>query len=231
MAAASKQARTLWEVIVALSEAYLAGRSMAASDIHLAAGLSRSTARRYVRMLEQLGIFLRRPNMADKRRVLIELTYPFSKRVDQYVNECFEEFEDLITIHHDCERLKAKNALKEIDAHVHLLTDSTVEGIYGIDLGGNCTFANSSCLNSLGYEEHDDLLGKNMHALRESEKRKRFILQSALDAIVTMDEDGRVLEFNPSAERIFATPWTRRRERKSSISSSPQNFASSTAGD
>ena len=40
-------------------------------------------------------------------------------------------------------------------------------------------------------------------ALRESEARKGAILQSALDAIVTIDHEGRITEFNPAAEAIF----------------------------
>jgi len=40
-------------------------------------------------------------------------------------------------------------------------------------------------------------------ALRESEARKRAILQSALDCIVTMDHDGLVVDWNPAAERTF----------------------------
>ncbi|HEX2652564.1 MAG TPA: PAS domain S-box protein, partial [Xanthobacteraceae bacterium] len=40
-------------------------------------------------------------------------------------------------------------------------------------------------------------------ALRESEIRKTAILESALDAIITMDEDGRIIDFNPMAERLF----------------------------
>ena len=48
---------------------------------------------------------------------------------------------------------------------VRLLLDSTGEGIYGIDLDGNCTFANPACLKLLGYESDADLLGKHMHRL------------------------------------------------------------------
>jgi PAS domain S-box-containing protein len=40
-------------------------------------------------------------------------------------------------------------------------------------------------------------------ALEESERRKSAILNASLDAIVTMDHEGRLLDFNPAAERIF----------------------------
>lgn len=40
-------------------------------------------------------------------------------------------------------------------------------------------------------------------ALEESEKRKAAILETAIDAIVTMDRTGHVVEFNPAAEAMF----------------------------
>jgi len=40
-------------------------------------------------------------------------------------------------------------------------------------------------------------------ALAESEARKKAILGAALEAIVTMDEKGRIAGFNPAAEKIF----------------------------
>lgn len=45
-------------------------------------------------------------------------------------------------------------------------------------------------------------------AVARSEARKTGILQAAVDAIVTADEDGRIIEFNPAAETLFG----RRRE-------------------
>ncbi len=39
--------------------------------------------------------------------------------------------------------------------------------------------------------------------LQRNEKRKSAIMETALDAIVTIDQDDHILEFNPSAERIF----------------------------
>src|SRR5206468_2775137 len=40
-------------------------------------------------------------------------------------------------------------------------------------------------------------------SLRQSEARKTAILESALDAIITIDQAGTVQEWNPAAERIF----------------------------
>ncbi len=48
---------------------------------------------------------------------------------------------------------------------VRALLSATGQGIYGVDLDGNCTFANPSCVRMLGYERDQDLLGKNMHQL------------------------------------------------------------------
>ncbi len=40
-------------------------------------------------------------------------------------------------------------------------------------------------------------------ALRKSEERKASILASAMDCIITMDHEGRIVDFNPAAERTF----------------------------
>ena len=63
------------------------------------------------------------------------------------------------------ERKQAENALKASEVKSLLLLNSTGEAIYGLDLEGNCTFCNPSCLRLLGYENESQLLGRNMHAL------------------------------------------------------------------
>lgn len=60
---------------------------------------------------------------------------------------------------------KTEEILKKSEAKVRLLLNSTAEAIYGIDLQGNCTFANPSCLRMTGYTDISQLLGKNMHNL------------------------------------------------------------------
>ena len=53
--------------------------------------------------------------------------------------------------------------LRESEEKIRLLLNSAAEGIYGLDMEGNCTFCNNSCIYLLGYKHQDELLGKNMH--------------------------------------------------------------------
>ncbi len=46
-------------------------------------------------------------------------------------------------------------------------------------------------------------------AMAESEARKRAILNAALDCIISIDQDSRVIEWNPAAERTFGYPAAR----------------------
>jgi PAS domain S-box-containing protein len=51
--------------------------------------------------------------------------------------------------------------LSQQSEHIRLLMDSTAEAIYGVDSDGVCVFVNPSCLNMLGYEHEEQLLGRN----------------------------------------------------------------------
>ena len=51
------------------------------------------------------------------------------------------------------------------EERVNLLLNSTEEGILGLDVNGNCTFVNPSCLDMLGYDNADELIGNNAHHL------------------------------------------------------------------
>jgi PAS domain S-box-containing protein len=61
------------------------------------------------------------------------------------------------------ERKQAEEALRDRETRVNLLLASTAEAIFGLDLEGNCTFANRACLRMLGYYDERELLGKNTH--------------------------------------------------------------------
>jgi len=60
---------------------------------------------------------------------------------------------------------RGQQELKESQERVDLLLNSTAESIYGLDLDGNCTWCNKTCVRTLGYESTAELLGKNMHDL------------------------------------------------------------------
>jgi PAS domain S-box-containing protein len=60
---------------------------------------------------------------------------------------------------------RAEEAQRQSEEQVRLLLQSTAEAIYGINLDGNCTFANAACVRMLGYGSSAELLGKNMHTI------------------------------------------------------------------
>lgn len=67
-------------------------------------------------------------------------------------------------------RKEARNGLEKLNQQLNnnqnelrLILDSAAEAIYGIDLNGNCTFCNKSCIQMLGYSDQSELIGKNMH--------------------------------------------------------------------
>ncbi len=60
---------------------------------------------------------------------------------------------------------QTEDSLRDSEAQVRLLLNSMAEGMYGLDLDGNCTFVNNSLLNILGYNNADELIGKEMHPL------------------------------------------------------------------
>jgi diguanylate cyclase (GGDEF)-like protein/PAS domain S-box-containing protein len=63
------------------------------------------------------------------------------------------------------ERKRAQEEVRASSELVRLVLDSVPEAVYGIDVQGDCTFCNPSCLRILGYEDPVELLGKNMHAV------------------------------------------------------------------
>jgi PAS domain S-box-containing protein len=62
------------------------------------------------------------------------------------------------------ERKQAENERHRLTENIRLLLDSTGEGIYGIDVFGNCSFVNNAAAKLLGYSV-EEMLGQNMHHL------------------------------------------------------------------
>ena len=63
------------------------------------------------------------------------------------------------------ERIRAEEAVREREGHITLILNSIAEGIYGVDLQGNCTFCNPAALRILGYELAEEVIGKPIHQL------------------------------------------------------------------
>lgn len=53
--------------------------------------------------------------------------------------------------------------LNKIKEDLCLILDTTAEGIFGIDMKGQCIFCNDSCIRLLGYENQENILGKNIN--------------------------------------------------------------------
>ena len=62
-------------------------------------------------------------------------------------------------------RVRAEKSYLEQQELFGLLLNSTAEGIYGVDMQGNCNFVNPACLHMLGYDRPEDLIGKPIHTL------------------------------------------------------------------
>ena len=60
--------------------------------------------------------------------------------------------------------------LQEKELEEKMILDSVEEGIFTIDVDGNCTMCNKSCLEKLGYKDQKEILGKNMHKLMHYKK-------------------------------------------------------------
>ncbi|OIO70936.1 MAG: hypothetical protein COW19_06435 [Zetaproteobacteria bacterium CG12_big_fil_rev_8_21_14_0_65_55_1124] len=63
------------------------------------------------------------------------------------------------------QRKLTEDSLRDSEERIRLLLDSTEEAIYGLDLDGNCTFANAAFMRLLGYDSHDELTGKHLHEM------------------------------------------------------------------
>ena len=68
------------------------------------------------------------------------------------------------------------------------------------------------------------LVFRNVSERKEAEARREAIVASALDAIISLDHEGNVIEFNPAAERIFGLSRAEALGRELSALVMPERF-------
>ena len=99
-------------------------------------------------------------------------------------NKVADKMQDLVinlesTVKERTEELYLANfALEENQNRLEMILNSTAEAIFGVDLKGNLTFCNQSCLIILGYESQDELLGKNVHVVIHHSHRDGEIIKT-----------------------------------------------------
>ena len=90
-------------------------------------------------------------------------------QISESFNKVADEMQFLVnnletTVKERTEELqKAVLSIDENKNQLQLILDSAAEAIYGIDMYGNSTFCNISCIKMLGYNNQSELLGNNMH--------------------------------------------------------------------
>jgi len=82
-------------------------------------------------------------------------------------------------------------ALRSSEQQIRLLLDSTLEGIYGLDESGHCTFSNPACSKLLGYSDPSELVGRNMHELVHHSRRDGTPISAAECSVFQALRQGR----------------------------------------
>ncbi len=126
-----------------------------------AAGDPRITDQEWVKR-EGMVAFAGYPLMVDDRLVGVMAMFARTSLTDA-VLQAMGTVASVIAL--GIERKHSEDELRESEAQVRLLLESTSEGIFGMDEKGLCSFCNPACLRILGYDDSSDLLGQDMHRL------------------------------------------------------------------
>jgi PAS domain S-box-containing protein len=103
-----------------------------------------------------------------------------------------------------CERLKAQPETREIPVIFMTALTDTVDKVKGFELGAVDYITKPFQQEEVLARIRTHLSLQQLKAsLKESEERLSHIIESAMDAIITLDQDGRILLFNRAAERVF----------------------------
>ena len=71
--------------------------------------------------------------------------------------------DEIVLISEDTtDRMRAEDERMKLNRHIRMILESTDQGVFGINLGGVCTFINESAVKLLGYSTSDELLGERL---------------------------------------------------------------------
>lgn len=111
-------------------------------------------------------------------------------------------------------RKKAEADLKQSQENLRLILDSVAEGIYGVDLDGNCTFCNRATPELLGYLGAESFIGQNIHRLIHHSHPDGSALRENECPICTGSRKGRKshmedwILWRADGESIYTECWT-----------------------
>ncbi|MBC8158642.1 MAG: PAS domain S-box protein, partial [Alphaproteobacteria bacterium] len=136
---------------------FLTGQTTLISDLHVETGFAKPTVSRRLQELVSMGVISIRTDDEDRRCRVISLTAKYRNILDKFINNCSNEFRDLIDIHDRREREAAEQSLLESEERFRDLVEGSIQGIF-INQIGKFVFANQAAASILGYASPQDLL-------------------------------------------------------------------------
>jgi diguanylate cyclase (GGDEF)-like protein/PAS domain S-box-containing protein/putative nucleotidyltransferase with HDIG domain len=131
----------------------------------------RGVIRYYLLPLRELSNFSERLATGDFSKRLKVVREDEVGRISRSFNHIADELYGLVTNLEEMVEKRsdeAKQAVARLQVsreRLRLILDTTAEGIYGVNLNGECVFINKSGLRFLGYSKPEELLGRNMHQM------------------------------------------------------------------
>ncbi len=171
---ARRQDAGRWEVLLCLSKAYLTNTPVVISDICVMSVSSESTVKRQLKELVYLGVIEKVPDENDRRRHFVVLKKTFRNALDRFVEDCDEEFKDLIDHHDNQERMQSQMALRETEGQLRAITDAMPDLVFLLDEDGRYIeiFSNT---HELLIQEPSKLLGKTLHQVMPRKDADKFL--------------------------------------------------------
>jgi len=140
------------------------------SDICIQSQLSESTTRRTLKKLENANVIFRSKDSSDKRRCFIDLSLPYQHLLENFVDQCATDFEDLILLNDKKERLKAEKEKLKAQSYLQQVVNSVPALISYVDNKQHYVFNNDKYyewfglgLQSISGQHIQDVFGLDIY--------------------------------------------------------------------